>query len=737
MLFRMNISLPWKLQGIFSLLLISVLIIQGCQRDLEVGTGEPMGIIETSHAALKIITEDEGIYRVTSDDLKKLGLGGWMDNYSEMRLYQRGIEQPYWIEGRGKDAGIIFYGNKNQSVYTEENIYWLTYGSHIAEKLSWKISPEIEDEKPVENAEQIKNRLAVENGYYAVKHLEENKLYAPLVEKGEHWFWDKIFAKQKKSYPVILEGLQKGGGTLRIAIWSATKADYNPDHHQIITVNGKTIIDKMWDGDGRRYLAGEIPNDVLIEGENQIIVSSIGIEGVKAEIDYIDWIEIEYPRKCLAISDKITIHANQAQMNISGLSDEISVFDISDKRKIERIVENGKNKDGLFNFDSEIGKQYLIVGSKGYLTPKRLELAQIEPDLRNISSGAEWVTIAPNDLTVNIEPLLEWRKKAGLTVRSIPVEIIYDQFGYGSPEPEAIRQFISYAISNWQVKPKYLVLVGDASYDPKGYLGNPETNRVPTFLIQTFGSGETASDVKFIELNNDTEGENLADLTIGRIPAQNDEQVKTLVDKIIQYESTDLKKNPSILAVADGQDASFKGDAQSFIDIFKNRYNTVLLAPEAGVTDFSQKIISNIKQNDFIVAYFGHGSISMWGKDELFSIDDVKELSNLKQFPIFMNFTCLTGLFSHPTQDSLAEALLWQKKGGAVAVIAPTSLTLASDQSSLAQPLAAAIVQNPKATIGSLLHQVRVEMMNQGAGVKDVLETFLLFGDPATRLMVP
>ena len=45
------------------------------------------------------------------------------------------------------------------------------------------------------------------------------------------------------------------------------------------------------------------------------------------------------------------------------------------------------------------------------------------------------------------------------------------------------------------MKPKYVLLVGDASYDTLGATTAPQANRVPTFLVQTAFGGETASDV--------------------------------------------------------------------------------------------------------------------------------------------------------------------------------------------------------------------------------------------------
>lgn len=735
-----------KSQGMPGLLLIIlILIVGGCQRvpatietpDIRT-ENSPNNVQRTT---IKIITKNPGMYRLTDKELRKSGIQDLLNESTQLHLYNLGNGKQFWIDNEGGEAALTFYAEAPDSVYSDENVYWLTNDDRLEESLSWKAKDSgIDFGEGVTETNQIENEPKIlKEGYFAVQRFEQNKIYSPLVEEGDHWFWDRISGKQKKNYRLALEDVLKGTAELRIAIWSATRSDVEPDHHMVITVNGQVIIDKTWDGSGGQIFSSEIPDGVLKSGENQVEIFVPGDIGVRAETNHINWIEFVYPRQLIAINDQLEFIANQEINTISGLSKNIAVFDITDRMDIKQLLTNGDTEKGVFSFEGEPGKKLLVIGDKGYLSPAGLEIASLNPDLRANTSGADWVAIGPEDLLEAVQPLAEWREKNGLSARTIDVNLIYDQFGYGMPEPDAIRKFIVYAIENWKPAPQYLLLVGDASYDPKGYLQGTQINRLPSFLIQTNGSGQTASDVKFIELEAENDQISLMNLAIGRLPAQTAKQVKIIVEKIIQYESTESTGgSPSILAVADGQELSFAEDARSFLKIFPDeRYKTILLAPEAGATDTAQQIVVNIKQNDFLVVYFGHGSINMWGKDSLFSNDNVKDLSNLEHYPVMLNFTCLTGLFSHPEQESLAEALLWQADGGVVAMIAPTSLTLAADQSYLSKPLATAFVETPDSSLGTLLHQVRIEMTNRGEGVREVMETFLLFGDPATKLTMP
>jgi hypothetical protein len=248
--------------------------------------------------------------------------------------------------------------------------------------------------------------------------------------------------------------------------------------------------------------------------------------------------------------------------------------------------------------------------------------------------------------------------------------------------------------------------------------------------MTVFG-GETASDIEFVQVNDDP----WPDLAVGRIPARTPDQVQVLVAKTLQFEKSARQGNPqNILAVADGQDPTFKGDAQAFLDLFPQSFPRQLYAPAADVSSANTEVSSALSKGEWLVAYFGHGSINMWGKDRLFTNGDIAALASQPRLPIVIQMTCLTGLFSHPKAESLSEALLWSPETGAVATLAPTSLTLPFDQAFLSKPLAEAVLSDPQATLGQVLLTARRTVPVDNRGAMDVMLTFLLLGDPALRI---
>ncbi|MBS1250131.1 MAG: Gingipain R1 [Chloroflexi bacterium] len=132
-----------------------------------------------------------------------------------------------------------------------------------------------------------------------------------------------------------------------------------------------------------------------------------------------------------------------------------------------------------------------------------------------------------------------------------------------------------------------------------------------------------------------------------------------------------------------------------------------------------------------MTAYFGHGSLKMWGKDKLFTTENTTQLNNKNRLPIILNFTCLTGLFTHPTEESLAESLLFHPAGGAVAVLAPSSLTLPTNQSYLSDAIAQALLSGSHQRLGDVVLEAWRQVPVDDPNSRDVLGTFMLFGDPA------
>ncbi|MFH1636728.1 MAG: C25 family cysteine peptidase [Chloroflexota bacterium] len=662
---------------------------------------------------MKISVLEEGIYQISLAEI------GWESIDPEtLQLVHRNQPQPLLVTSEGTETRIHFYGQPSDSIYTNENIYLLQTADmpslRMVEAVAAAPPPDV---SPLEYCT-------------AAVRAEQNLLYTPLVETGDHWFWSKLIAPQSQTYEVDLADVAAGAGHLQVEFWGHTKAPTDPDHHVRISVNGQLVADAAWDGQTRYTVEADIPAGTLVEGSNIIDIEAPGDTDTLVDIIFVDWIEIEYSRWAEAGADSLIFTAPETPVRLTGFSGTVAIFDITAPETIS--LTTLPLEAGAISFQGEAGHRYAAIGPGGYLHPHGLDPAATESDLRDPARGAEYIAIGPEDLLAPLTPLLEWRASQNLSAVSISVGAIYDQFNGGMPEPEAIRSFLAYAVENWQPAPRYILLVGDTTYDFRGYQAPAEANRLPTIMIPTEFGGETSSDTALVQINADP----WPDIAIGRVPAQTPGQVAIFVEKTLGYEQQpfDPDWQRRILAVADGQEAAFRADAQSFIDLFPSDYQTTLIAPEAGDLGASEQVRQELESGSLLAAYFGHGSVNMWGKDRLFTTEDSANLSNADRLPIMLHSTCLTGLFTHPAVESLTENLLWNPDGGAVAILAPTSLTLSNAQAYLTTAFVEAWLQSEGQRLGDIaLYAWRQTPVDNSSAV-EVMNTFLLFGDPALRL---
>jgi hypothetical protein len=275
-----------------------------------------------------------------------------------------------------------------------------------------------------------------------------------------------------------------------------------------------------------------------------------------------------------------------------------------------------------------------------------------------------------------------------------------------------------------------VLLVGDGSADPRNYLGYGDFDLVPTRLIQTTYN-ETASDDWFVDSNFD----GLPKIAMGRIPVKTPEEAAKVISKIVGYEQSGGSGwTKDVLLVADASDISdtFNFEAASNeiktllpgnIDvkkIFRGSYSSDQEASDA--------LLDSIDQGALLVNYLGHGSEVSW-RGDLITSDDVSTLNNGLSLPFFINMTCWNGWFADPYGETLGESLLKAEKGGAVAVWASSGMTEPDGQLLMNKQLIQLLFNGQSLTIGEAVAKAKAAVSDM-----DIRRTWILLGDPATRL---
>jgi hypothetical protein len=407
----------------------------------------------------------------------------------------------------------------------------------------------------------------------------------------------------------------------------------------------------------------------------------------------------------------------------------------------------------------ETGGSYLVLSLDALKTPVGVSL-DTPSTLSDSGNGADYILITSRNLGWDggaarpwLRDLLSFRGGQGLRVKGVDIEEIYDEFSYGIPTPQAIKDFLGYAYTHWvRPAPQYVLLVGKGSYDYKDNLGLGTVSFVPVYLTVTDYLGETISDDWFVEISGE---DAIPEMAIGRLPAETADQAETMVGKILAYERAPNTKTweKKVLLVADNK-------TQDYEAVFETMNEDLVSLIPAGFSDpfrgylgdyvTAQALTSDLKeridQGALIVHYSGHGSTQIWANESIFSIDaysgrnDVAELTNGDRLPFFVSMSCLTGYFAYPEAwdfPSLVEALLEAEGKGAVACLMPTGMTETDGQEVLDRGLFDAIFTQDIRALGQAVCLAKETLLANGSSYRDVAETFLFFGDPAMELKVP
>ncbi len=698
----------------------------------------------------KVIVSTEGLYALDRSTLAAAGVPVGSINPATLRLIHAGHEIAAQWEGDDDDAfeageRLLFYARPQPTRYAGYDVYWLAWGGQTGRRMSYRAgSP-----TGLSPAAPWATLLAEENTAY-------DSLYPD--RSGDRWFWRQLKRPDAISdtFTLTLE-TPAAGTTADLTVWlqGFTRAWPDPDHHVRFTLNGINLGDAWWEAKTAYTATMSLPTSLLAAGDNALVLSLPGDTGSNVEGTWVDAIQVTYGLS--AVSDDVARfrgHSTPRAYTVAGFTgDGMRVYDVTDP--IAPLVVTGWTLEGgvVTVGDAENAPaEYLALTEEQIQTPSAILAAKPFADP---PQGADYVVVTHPDFEAALTPLVDHRVAQGLRVTVADVEAIYDHFGDGRMDPTAIRSFLSYAYANWPAPaPLYVLLVGDATYDPRGYL--PDSS--PTYLPPYLGDvdpwiGETASDRWYADLSGDV----LPDLRLGRLPVNTPEEVQAVVEKIVSYEARPLRErwNERLLFGADNP--STAGDHHADSDSEFNIYATpaygrvgvrVYLSETGGApylyTDAEtaqDALIAEFDQGALLYTYFGHAS---WHQEAvletdnyapLFHVDHVARLNNQRRWPMVLHMTCFTGYYVHRTDDTLDESLLRADGVGAVAVWGASGNGLVEGHHVLHHSFYSTVFDDQQVELGAATHAALTTLYPYAGGAyNDLIDTYHLFGDPAMKL---
>jgi Peptidase family C25 len=471
----------------------------------------------------------------------------------------------------------------------------------------------------------------------------------------------------------------------------------------------------------------------LREGANTIKF----VQGNTNDVSLVDYVRVTYPHvfRAEANSLSFTSRSNQSTTIDGFTTPDVRVLDISDPfsvQEVRAIIQPGASgftvtvpSSGL---KSKKARTLLALPAASFRHPASITSNQASA-LNQSSNAADLVIISHQDFIPSLPTLVAQRQAQGFAVMVVNVEDVYDEFSYGLHSPQAIKDFLARASAQWSKPPRYVLLVGDGSYDPRDYFHLGSFDFVPTKLVDT-AFMETGSDDSLSDFNND----GIPEIPIGRLPVRTAADADREISKIVNFSPASVPQ--TALMVADAQGSyfyNFEQASDALIPLLpanmQSNVQKVYRAQQPSDATARSKIINAINSGTAMVNYSGHGNVDVWTGAPIFSGSDAMGLTNGNKLPLVIVMDCLNGYFVAPAIDSISESLMKAPNGGAVASFSSSGLTIPTGQHEMGQKLFQLLYSGAPIALGDATRQAKAATTDM-----DVRRTWILFGDPTMKI---
>ena len=703
---------------------------------------------------LRIGIVNDGIIRITPEDLREAGLDPETVDPRTFALSSQGEPIAIWVEGEADGAfdegdfieffGQKFHGTLQDEKYTDENVYWLTIGGAPGPRIpDINATPQFDLTPPTDFAAQIR---AEENNYWYTQH----KINPPTYET---WYWDQLrpYASSPgitRTFPAIVPyPIANQPFTLTVEENARTSVY----HRTTITFNDTLLADENWFGKRRKLFHITVPPGITVSGVNTVTIGALLSPDVSSDWVYVNYWELIYRREFTAWQGQIDFQTESEgphEYEIDGWdTPQVVILDISNPRSPRRLTGFAtmaqENWTLRFRVNDAIGDHFWLQEASAITGPASITLRQSLIDLRQPNRGADVIIVTSPELSPAAERLANWHQARGYSSRVVFFQDLVDEFNYGIYHPRAVTNFLAWTQTNWpDPKPRYVVLFGDGNWNFKGY--NPakypiEPNIVPPYLAwEDPWQGEVPADNRYVDLDDDGN----PDLAMGRIPVNNLDEAHAVIDKLMAYDENTRSQFWQRIAVFVADDDPAAGDFAGESDRIIDNYLPSDLIPQRiylrtthpDTTAVRQAIAEAINRGAFMLQYAGHGSPDTWMKGVGWSVDDIELLENMNRYPFISTYNCLDGYFAYPGRPSIAEEMLRKPNSGSIAALSPTGLGVTYEQSIFRSLFMEALFgQDEQPTLGDALLQTK-QAYFRSYGRHYLIETMTLFGDPTLKL---
>lgn len=739
----------------------------------------PSAVAAPPSPVVWLSVEEDGVVRVTDTDLSRAGRSFSVEETSRLGLTLDGAPVPLAVDllpagsAEGRFA-LRFVGHAPRGVETWEDPFSRANPYRLAPVDPGETPRRFFFDPPPRPAPGTWPRAS---SPFRVHHEENHKLirFSGARRHPDNWFWAEIKATDPAATTIAIPVTSPDEGPVELAIGFVgySHLPETPDHSVDVLWNGAPIGRAEWDGEASFVFRGAIPPGRARSGPNSLSLRALGLATRGIDLVLLDWVELTHGRRHDLSAGQVEVSAAGGAVQLDAVAGrEVTIFDEGDghlwtlpPRPASHVV---LLPAAAPSAEPEFAgrARFRAVRSGGERAVAAIRVAEPN-DLRAPAGGAEFLVVSHGSLLPAARRLAQAREREGLRTRVVDVADVYDSFRAGRVDPEAIREFAAHAWRSWTPRPRYLLLLGDASWDfknrqvsdqdyadwhwsPAWPHGAPKNESSPyadagrndRLLVPTMQHdtpwGHAASDHRFGCVDGD---DAVAEIAVGRIPVVTLAEAQGVVDKILGYEALPEASLTRSVFIAN-DDPGFQRSTDTLAtESAACGYFPERVYPRAEEKDNRQNtraLLDLFDAGPAMVVFLGHGGRYIWRtgppdlakNHDLFTLDHLDQLAPTDRLPVVVSLTCYSAPFDHPVADSIGEKLIRLPHGGAVAVVASSWRNF--PPITFATVLANRLAEPGNRRLGDAFLAAKRSIVDSVS-----LHTYNLLGDPTTRYRGP
>ena len=720
---------------------------------------------------VKIQVAEDGIYKLTAADLKKMGFsnldkvavygyGGWPLDEDFSTTYIDDVpEVAVW---RSADY-LLFYGkgprkweySSSDKSFIHTNNPYSNYGYYF-------VSEKETTGRTMEKAASAAGAtLQVTTFDDYVLHEEE---LVSVNSSGRELYGESFTSTLSRDSTISVPGITNDEGKATLSFISRGNGTIT------MNVDGNALISGSVSVPSDEYeVARELYRErAWMADKGETVKVNIGYSTTGHKNVHLNYFRLQMKRQ-LKVYDNYTFfrslsaRGNASRFVIQGADASTLVFDVTDGVNPQQMETSLNGTELSFSIPASASLREFVV-----VKPSQIKAPVTVGEVANQNLHAlpqqDMIIIAQPNFTTQAERLAEaHRTKDNLTVRVVTPESIYNEFSSGTPDATAYRRFMKMFYDRKTSEadaPKYLLLFGDGSFDNRKLTSAWKSVDMSNMLLtyQTENSLSSQSyviDDYFGFLDDADNKKSLQNkklcLGIGRFPIRTVEQATQMVDKVISYmenKNTGSWKNNLCFMADDGSNTDgFMTEHMEFADqlagyvesehpeflVNKLYYDAYKKDMTAGTyPDVRSGLQKLLKDGLLLFNYTGHGGTTALSDEKVLTQTDINQFT-YTHLPVWVTATCDFTRFDD-LNTSAGEDVFLNKSSGGIALF--TTVRVAYSRPNF--PINDNVIRNlfernngRRRTLGEVMQATK----NTLSSVYKL--GFCLIGDPAVKMAYP